>query len=1241
MRHLSIRVPWNDTAWDGRVCANPAGNASCLVLPRIHAERDDAVETELAGAAWEELRDHDTPLPPCMLEKGDFMSATSRSIVIRHPYSSFADSHQHFRAAHIHLPAYSVGCVPYRWMLRDNAPVMAELIDRRYQQAYEEKADQLLGFKTSWVQDARNQGELLDGFFGQANKGESLCFFYAKSTPLFDGPGRILIGAGLIEDVGQSVPYPEEGNGPIHCLAWERAIRHSIRPGGGAGFLLPYHQLLQVADDENTDIDLEEYVAHAPEGAWDAFSYGCEHVPHDAAIGALLSCDRVLERATGVVPGDWETPRRWIDGRLSELWRLRGPCPGLGSALTAFDVPQGSLVAYLLAPLLEENADPWPLVDQAFQNPRGVLPGLERHLGVMLRRKWASLPDDRRALLKLISRFELNAEQATRFYQDTERKKVGIEATDQELLRNPYLLFERDRFAVDGVSVETIDRGTFPDPVVRDAHPLPSPSGVDEAIDPRRVRAVLIDELERAAEGGDTLRPDSDVIQRIRDRPLSPPCPVDRDLLQAFREELSSEIDQAELGDGAAAMQLRRLSATGRIIRDAVTRRIGGQRLTIEADWRALLDEELKKLGVPTADPSSDEDQARIEKAGCLKELAEARFSVLIGAAGTGKTTLLSLIANHDEVAGRGVLLLAPTGKARVQMQTRIGRRAKTIAQFLLPLDRYDTRTGEYLITGGNREGGFGTVIIDECSMLTEEQLAATIDALENVQRLILVGDPRQLPPIGSGRPFVDIATHLAPDDIEQRFPRVAPGYCELTVLRRHAGDERDDVQLAEWFTGRGVGPGADEIWDKLASASDLETLRVESWHVDRDLHTTLLDALVEEIDEISSLSDVLGFERSIGGHEDNGWCYFSSKWKDRPGAAARAEDWQIFSPLRGQGYGVIELNRLIQRQFRSAALERARQPGYQRRVPKPAGPEAITYGDKVINMRNLSMKGRNVFPPEDALEYVANGEIGIVVGEFRRSGNRRMPRNIEVEFSSQRGFSYRYTRGRFDAEGTSPLELAYALTVHKAQGSEFNRTFLVIPTPCRVLSRELLYTALTRQRNRVVLLFQGDAGELRRYTGPEYSETARRLTNLFVAPVRVEVAQTFLDQNLIHRTSRGELVRSKSEVIIANLLAAKGLSYSYERPLDAPNGSRRYPDFTIEDAETGVLAYWEHLGMLNSPSYRKSWDRKRQWYEDQGIREPSLGDATRGVLLCTRDDPSGGIDSAEIERLVATTFNR
>lgn len=80
------------------------------------------------------------------------------------------------------------------------------------------------------------------------------------------------------------------------------------------------------------------------------------------------------------------------------------------------------------------------------------------------------------------------------------------------------------------------------------------------------------------------------------------------------------------------------------------------------------------------------------------------------------------------------------------------------------------------------------------------------------------------------------------------------------------------------------------------------------------------------------------------------------------------------------------------------------------------------------------------------------------------------------MELASQPGVSYKYKPWEFDSqENTPPLELAYALTVHKTQGSEFGKTFVVIPNPCRNLTREMLYTALTRQRDKIVILHQGD----------------------------------------------------------------------------------------------------------------------------------------------------------------------
>jgi hypothetical protein len=83
--------------------------------------------------------------------------------------------------------------------------------------------------------------------------------------------------------------------------------------------------------------------------------------------------------------------------------------------------------------------------------------------------------------------------------------------------------------------------------------------------------------------------------------------------------------------------------------------------------------------------------------------------------------------------------------------------------------------------------------------------------------------------------------------------------------------------------------------------------------------------------------------------------------------------------------------------------------------------------------------------------------------------------------------------------------------------------------------------------------------------------------------------------------TSRGEAVRSKSEVIIANLLHAKGVQYHYEHPLEL-GGVSKYPDFTIEDDNKGITYYWEHCGLLHDATYCQRWEEKQQWYRNQQI---------------------------------------
>lgn len=1252
--HVSVRVPWHDGRWAGKICANPHGNTSCLILPRVAESKDDDFETSFAGAAWDP---DGSRLPACAAERGAYMAPIGYARRVRHPYSH-DPRYKHFQDGYFHHAAFSAAAVPFAWMMKNSDDGIPDRA-KAYKIGFRPELEPDLEFDKLWVQERRNQLAMLDTFFGAITPEESLVFFYAKRTPLTDDGRRVIVGMGRVLKVDPSVEYIYEKGAPsdaMRCVLWERNLHHSIRPEIKDGFLLPYHDLIDLAAKDSS-IDLPSLVLHAPEEHRDAFSMGTEHVTHDQAITVLLACASLLERLEKVVPGNWSAARAWVDTQLNRIWRLRGAFPGLGSALTAFGLTHGTLVAHAIGQQLhadgsQEVRDPWPLVEKVLHAPTLLAPDLAATIGSTAAKLWSSLKPERRSLLKLLARFEITADQATRWFVTEERQRAGITASDAEILANPYRCFEDDRGRIDPISAAVIDRGLFPDATIAAAAPVPDPSRCAEAIDPRRGRALMITTLDRAAGEGHTLLPQSWLVQRIRDLDVSPQCAIGADWIEAFGTFLKARIAVAGMADGTPAWQLQEYVESRDLISARVKRRLAGKRHAGEHDWRALIDQQLPPFA-DASDPDT-EQLARIEKAKALEEIYRSRFSVLIGPAGTGKTSLLTALLSLPSVVAGGVLLLAPTGKARVQMQRRANNaQAYTLAQFLLALGRYDPLTGAYFLTDeANRERGFKTVVIDECSMLTEDQLAATLDAIETtaVERLILVGDPRQLPPIGAGRPFVDIVRYLS-DDHAIADDKAPAGYSELKIVRRQTEQSvaegeppaRDDIILSRWFGGEAPDPGADEAWDRLATGTSIG-IRAVRWEGDTDLQTKLLAEIKAATRAISHKQgfdderDDATFEISLGGRLFKDVVYFnpSRLEKDakgverRRGGGADAETWQILSPVRAGETGVDGLNRWLQKSFRQQARVWATPNSFgSRKVFKPLGPQGILYGDKVINLIN---KSRTCYPRVDD-SYLANGEIGIVVGQYksRNANYAGNPWEAQVEFASQLGRTFAFQTRDFGQDGEAPLELAYALTIHKAQGSEFGMTFIVIPNPCRLLSMELLYTALTRQREQVVLFHQGDLRALLKLSLSEHSETARRLTNLFSDPKPVEHVGAFLEEGLIHRTTRGELVRSKSEVIIANLLHALGITYAYEQPFTGQDGSVRYPDFTIEDAETGRRVFLEHLGLLSEPAYRRRWISKLDWYRSQGGLPEDEGEGDAGILVTTTEE--NGIDSAGIEQ--------
>ena len=744
----------------------------------------------------------------------------------------------------------------------------------------------------------------------------------------------------------------------------------------------------------------------------------------------------------------------------------------MGAVLYACGVPMGNFIARALDEHAGDDKSPWSVWFSLLDSPGEYLqPQLARHIDRTTARAWKSMPEERRAFLELLSRVDLTQEQAKLLATPEERSQLGISGEDAAFVDNPYLLYEATRLTSTPVSIGTVDRGLFPASSVRGKLPIPEPSRIDTPIDARRLRALSIRELEAAADQGHTLVQREKIIESLRRRDQTDDeqrAQVTGDLLRVAEKTLfSGEVRVVDVKNGKLAYQLERLGAAGDLIRKTVEARVGGRRHGLVVDWRGELDKVLPK---PPTEPidAGDEERARREKAAALNEIANARISVLIGSAGTGKTTLLSVLCKHPEVSKNGVVLLAPTGKARVRIEEVVGQtshdniRAYTIAQFLTRSGRYEGATQRYILTGEPAETAGRTVIVDECSMLTEEMLAALIDALTGMDRLILVGDPRQLPPIGAGKPFFDIIMRLKPDQFTPGSPRVGHSYAELTVPRRQDPGQQgtqdlDGLELAEWFGGE-PGPSHDRVFEILSGHRQSKTVKVVHWETPDDLKNHLPQVLAEHLGFDKDEDEVLEFAKSLGGQISEGYAYFN--WSR---SGAKAESWQILSPSRQKPWGVEPLNRLIHRHYKSKQVESSTRQ--KNRFLEPQGDQLIVYGDKIINNRNVQR--RKYLPDENWKQeqtFVANGEIGIVVGEVQWRGDRQ-PRALDVEFSTQPKAIIKFWKSDFDEEGEANLELAYALTVHKAQGSEFNTVLLVLPKSSRMITRELIYTALTRQK--------------------------------------------------------------------------------------------------------------------------------------------------------------------------------
>ena len=1166
--HLSARLAWHDRGWDGRVCDSPHLNAHCIVHQHIRDSRDDEKERKAAGTA---LADLNGWLPPCSRDPAAY---GDRGFVIVH--RDPLDFRQ-LPPVSEGMPPYSSCPAPYRWMREEFFQEVCEAEDLTIRGPDENRTN-------GWVYEPDRQRALLRHFWRKLETRQSLVFYYCnQGNPLDENASRIVVGAGRIQEVGPQLYFGTTPQYQDRYPVWSRRITQGY-PDQGAR--IPYQEYLRQG------LPTDDIICRVPRNALVPFSYGGEHVSDDTSVAILERLIQCVERVAddGYIAGDWERRLAWLNDVLAEAWHGRGPFPGAGSVLQYLGCSKGtSFQRAVLAPMAKNGKNAWDYVlsilNGVKETPRGPYEaGLAK-----ARERWGLLKS-LQALLSRLARFELTLDQVQRIANPDQRAASGIAVAEEVLVANPYILCESDRGAArsEPVALETVDHGLRPE---GNAALFPDEDEVTHD-DRRRVRAVGVEVLRERANEGDTVLEFSDFLKRILVRfPDKRACEPDREFILA-EAEFYEEVLWTAFDSDPKLVALRHLHSLEHRAATIIKRR--AKRLNSDPepaiDWLSALQEE---FGKPT---SEREHLALDEKVTALRTLFSRRLSILTGGAGTGKTSALKVFLQElIRAEGRNpLLLLAPTGKARVRLSTKTKRKAMTIHQFLLRQGWFMPEIFDLKQESDQSPFPANTVVIDECSMIPTDLFGTLLRALDTgpLSRLILVGDPNQLPPIGPGRPFADIIEWLEHEQPEC----IAP----LSVGMRVDEDEDEPtadsvaLALADGYRASVVNPGDDEILASVARGESSGDLEVVFW----EDHDELLAKLKAQMSANLDIGDDYGsFNASLG--------IDTKEWR-------RSEDWQVLSPTRAQHFGTEDLNRLMQGAYKRGLIARAKK--LNSGSPRPFGDQEIVWTDKVIQIVNRSKKG---WPRSTGLDYVANGEIGIVSSTRKGTTSDY----ADVVFSTQTDVSYRY----FGQQVSDELELAYALTVHKAQGSDFRVVFLIVPQNASTLSRELVYTGLTRFRHRLVLLIEKDIEPLRRLRNPEFSDTRMRNTNMFGLALRPDDVKRPNLEALIHRTRQGVAVRSKSEVIVADILESLEISYQYEQPLFSRSDAKdfRLPDFTV--SFEGDVYFWEHLGMLTVPSYREAWARKLEWYENNGFSDR---------LIVSEDGSDGSIDAAQIERI-------
>jgi ATP-dependent exoDNAse (exonuclease V) alpha subunit len=1201
VQHFSTRIPWKDNDYTGRIDNNPKYNVAAQVIPNIASTRDLEFEETNKGKSYAHVGS--VRMQSWITENAAFMSDTKLELKMNHPYKKGNAKFKHFEETTFEMDSYSFLLRPFSWTLKNNANEKQKYYNFYFDL---EKTEQMLSWPSSWVSHGESQKAIFDYFFSGINPHKSLIFPYYKQVPFIEDNRRVIAGIGNIVSNVEIHEYESDGSSDEKNYIWETNAAHSIRIDGKDGFLMPYLEISEYVK-KHPDFDVSSVTIFEPAGFRAEFSYAAEWVSYDAAIDVLnqakIALKNIAKLKLNEANHEWVNVQlEYVDNQLKSVWNQRGIFPGLGSILSAFGVRYGFDVAhhvdtsenYLISELKLYFSGEKETGNEKLDDS---LADIEDEFFGLLR------DENKTRYFELLSRLNLSVEQAIFAWGN-------LKNCAAEIVENPYRLFELTRKEKDEhqVTISQIDNAMFVNPLVENKYPLNKPTKMRAEGDKRRFRAMVIFVLDHAANQGHTLLSYDQIVEEINKLPLDQRTDFQTEKIEGVLEFLQEGVLYVEAEN--AYIKLKEYQDYKQLVVDIVNSRLETS-LSSGQDWKKNIDDQFGNL----KEGNKENDQlARDEKATALKILESSKISVLLGRAGTGKTTALGILASSEEIKTGGVLALTPTGKARVQLENSFKKNSveakfMTVAQFLNRSNGFSWNTMAYKLPSKPSSSFAKTVIIDESSMLTEDMFAGILKLVDShAERIIFVGDPNQLPPIGAGRPFVDLIKYLEVAD---------PDKVATLKTEMRQGSGGDDLSFAQLFSNSDS-VDKDVVYRIQNNQTDNRLKYIQYTDLD-ELEKVFFEELVE-IANMTNVDDVDGFNKSLGA--DVG------KYTNYP-TSEHIEDWQILSPTKFIGAGSYYLNNQLHQKYRQDIVEKWN--AYPWSNYSPQSVQNIVFGDKVIS----NVNGEKAYwDGSSGKVYIANGEIGIMVDYPSHYGkNDKNTSWYKFRFGSFEGKVFSYTKADFGGDNNdSKLELAYALTVHKSQGSSFGKTIVVINGKSSFVTKELLYTAFSRQREKLIVLSDLSIQELVQYANDWYSDTKQRYTDLFEVPNIIEIETSkqkrYFEEKLIHKTIRGELVRSKSEVIVANILDKLKIEYSYEEPL-VVNGKTYIPDFTLR--YQGKTGYLEHLGMLRNKSYKKHWEEKKANYESVGISE------TLGNLIITEDGLDGSLDATLIESRIRT----